>query len=134
VGAIASDSFASIAFAPNGTLYASLAGFEGGPINPILATLNPLTGAILTSVPTADFFGSLGIRPTDGVIFGGTGDSGDIFIISSSGAEALVGNTGLNFAGDLAFQPVPEPTTFMLIGTGVVAIIRRRAVMRRKTS
>jgi hypothetical protein len=126
IGAIGSEPFASIAFTPSGTLYASLAAFDHGPINPVLATLDPLTAAILTSVPTEDFFGSLGIRPTDSVIFGGTGDTGDIFTISPSGAETLVGNTGLNFAGDLAFAPVPEPATFMLVGAGLAMLARRR--------
>ena len=70
--------FASIAFAPNGTLYLTGAGFAGaGPINPVLETINPATGAVLTTVSTMDFFGGLGIR-SDGTIWGTTGDSAQI--------------------------------------------------------
>jgi hypothetical protein len=105
--------FASIAFAPDGTLYESAAdlGAMGNRVNIRLNTLDPSDGTVLTSVATQDFFGALGIRPTDGVIFGGTGDAGDIYTIDPvTGTQTLVGNTGQNFVGDLDFRPVNSPT------------------------
>ncbi len=44
------------------------------PINPSLLTLNPSNAAIVTRIATTDFYHSLAVRPTDGVIFGGTAD------------------------------------------------------------
>jgi PEP-CTERM motif len=124
------DFFGSIAFSPTGTLYMSAADldFMGNFVNISLKTLNPSNAAVLTAVPTLDFFGALGIRPTDGVIFGGTGDQSQLFTINAvTGAETLIGNTGRNFVGDLAFQSatVPEPTTLSLMGLGLVAMVRR---------
>ncbi|HXO21792.1 MAG TPA: hypothetical protein VOA87_17905, partial [Thermoanaerobaculia bacterium] len=91
----------SIAFAPNGTLYESAT--VPGP--PTLYTLNPATGAALTSVATVDFYTSLGVRPTDGVLFGGNGDVGQIFTIDpATGAATLVGDTTPTLMGDLSFR------------------------------
>jgi hypothetical protein len=91
----------SIAFAPNGTLYET--GFVPGP--PVLLTLNPTTGAALTSVPTAEFYGALAVRPTDSVIFAGNGDVGQIFTLApATGVATLVGDTGMTFVGGLAFR------------------------------
>jgi hypothetical protein len=126
------DFFGSIAFAPNGTLYMSAAdlGAQGGLVNMALKTLNPTNAAILTSVPTIDFFGALGIRPNDGVIFGGNGDAHQLFRVNpATGAETLVGDTGLTFVGDLDFRAAPEPSSVVLLALGLlmVAGARRRS-------
>jgi uncharacterized protein (TIGR03118 family) len=99
--------FESIAFAPNGTLYATAADFMmGNEINPRLITINPANGAVLTSVATPRFYGALGVRRADGVIFAGTGDEHNIYRLNATtGAETLVGDTGQNFVGDLDFRP-----------------------------
>jgi len=128
-------SFGSIAFAPDGTLYMSAADFAGdGPMNPALLTLDPTNAKTLTSISTNnDFFGALGIRPTDGVIFGGTGDTGDIFTIDpATGGETPVGNTELRFAGDLDFRatPVPEPVSLGLVSAGLALGLRWRTKRR----
>jgi hypothetical protein len=122
--------FDSIAFAPNGTLYESLAdlGAMGGEANPRLQILNPSTGVpIGTAVSTDFFFGALGIRPEDGAIFVGTGDQSGVYILNpTTGAPTLIGNTGPNFVGDFAFTPVPEPASIVLIAGGLLALLTRR--------
>ena len=60
--------FASIAFAPDGTLYMSAATYDeqaGGPVSPITwLTLDPSSAKILTRVETSVFYHSLTVRPT----------------------------------------------------------------------
>ena len=66
--------FGAITFAPNGTLYMTAADLDpasGLLINPRLLTLNPDTGQILSTVNMQDYLPALGVRPEDGVLFGG---------------------------------------------------------------
>lgn len=99
--------FNSIAFAPDGTLYASVGNLDfatGMTINKAFVVINAASGAIISSVPTADFFGALAVR-SDGKIFGGTGDQHKLYTINpTTGAETLIGDTGTTFVGDLAFS------------------------------
>ena len=125
--------FDSIAFAPNGTLYLSAADLDfntGNTINPRLQTLNPANANVLTTVATSEFYGALGIRPGDGLIFAGNGDRAQLFTLNpTSGAETLVGSTGRTFVGDIDFL-VPEPASIALTGLGALGLalwkIRRR--------
>ena len=120
------DFFGSIAFAPNGTLYMHSADLVGpNVVNPSLKTLSLIDAHTLTSVPTTAFPGALGIR-FDGTIFAGEGDDGQIYMLNPiTGLATVVGNTGLNFVGDLAFAPIPEPGTLGLFAIGLLAIARR---------
>ena len=134
--------FGAIAFGSNGTLYMTSANLNvtgqptncGGPdqINCALDTLNPATAAILTSVPVPDFYSALGISGT-GVVWAGNGGgdlgpgTGQFFagvsiLNPTTGAANFIGNSGTNFAGDIAFQPTPEPSSLMLFGIGIVML------------
>ncbi len=115
--------FDTITFAPNGTLYLEAADLSSGPVNPSIDVIDPATGHVLSSQATTDFFGALAVRPTDGVLFGSTGDSAEIFTINpNTGTETMVGSTGLNFVGGLAFAPVPEPSAFGLVLLTLVGV------------
>jgi hypothetical protein len=142
--------FGTIAFAPNGTLYMTSADLpttvgncaDGGDINCALSTLNPANAATITTVATPDFYAALGISPT-GVIWAGNG-GGDIggpgtgqffagvsILNATTGAATFIGNTGTNFAGDIAFQPTPEPSSLVLYGIGIVLLAARRSRQHR---
>jgi hypothetical protein len=119
--------FASIAFAPNGTLYESLADLDeatGEQLNPRIQVLNPATGApIGAAVSASMFFGALAVRPEDAVLFGGTGDQSGIYRINpATGQATLIGSTGANFVGDLAFTPVPEPSQAFALMAGLLML------------
>jgi hypothetical protein len=116
-----------LAFGPNGTLY--LAGVDPSPNTKTgyaLHTLNPATGAILTSVPLSLFYDGLGVR-SDGVLFGNTaGVFGDniLTLNASTGAETLIGSTNITKVSDLAFIVVtPEPGTWSLLSVGFIGVL-----------
>jgi hypothetical protein len=142
------DFFASIAFAPNGTLYmtsADLPAAEGGnfpvtstcfnDINCQLDIVNPANAQTLASVAVPDFYSALGITTTGMLLAGnGAGDmpqpcTGQFCAGVSSltftvgpGNTTFIGNTGLNFVSDIALQPVPEPGSLVLVGIGLLVV------------
>jgi hypothetical protein len=131
--------FDSIAFGPNGTLYLSAADLEfasGNQINIRFETLNPTNAAILTNVATTEFYGALGVRPSDGVIFAGNGDQGQLFTLNATtGAQTLIGSTGRNFVGDIDFLSTPEPGTFILFSLGAIGLctVRNRKAAKHRS-
>jgi hypothetical protein len=130
-----SSFFDSIAFAPDGTLYLIAADLDfgtGNIINPRLETLNPANAGLLTSVGLAQYYGAFGIRPSDGVLFAGNGDQGQLFTLDpSTGAQTLVGNTGRTFVGDIDFL-VPEPGSLSLALVGAAGLAFYRTHRRRR--
>jgi len=102
----------TIAFAPDGTLYQAAATYPMNPGgNPKLQTLDPVTGAVLTSVPTPRFYKALAVSD-DGVLFGAspvnnmTSEVDDFFRIEpGTGNATFLGQTGNNPIGSLAFGP-----------------------------
>jgi hypothetical protein len=110
---------------------ADLDPLTGNLMNIGLKRLNPANAATLSFVGTADFFGALAVRPEDNVIFGGNGDAALLFTINAvSGAEILIGSTGRNFVGDVAFTPVPEPETIALVSTFLGLLLLRSRTKR----
>ena len=78
---------ATIAFGPDGTLYATSATFDdNGFVGGFLHTLDQGTGTVLTTVgPFLVHIGGLAVRPTDGVIFASGGMAGDIYTLVYDG-------------------------------------------------
>lgn len=133
----------SLAFAPDGTLYATSAAVNPeDPFGPLIdvqvATLDPKTGKVLTTVPTSTFYAALTYDSNRGLLIGGNGSgdtllSGDIFTIDPATGNQIahVSETGLDFVGDLDVRPVPEPSSLALSGLGVAAMLVRRYLDRR---
>ena len=112
--------FATIAFAPDGTLYEAVASFSNGPVNARFRTISPSNGAVLTEVSTPQFPGALAVR-SDGAVFASTGgDNGLITLNPSTGERVKVGDTGGNSIGGLVFHNlssgpcVPDDLTLCL--------------------
>lgn len=139
---------ASLAFAPNGTLYMTTANINPeNPSGPFIGvnidTVDPFTGKILSTVLTPMFWTALAFDPETGLLFGGTGsgndltsESGDIFAIDPATGNIVrhVSTTGLNFVGDLDFRPVPEPLSATTVGVGLLLIVFFHPVRRKRAA
>jgi hypothetical protein len=118
-----------LAFAPDGTLY-----FTSG--TGILFTLDPTDGTVLTSTPLSInvVLDGLGVRPSDGLLFGTRGGPfTQVYTIDpDSGVTTLVGNA--QNISDLTFRPaaVPAPAALILLGAGLLGIAARRRLIRRR--
>jgi len=89
-----------LAFDAGGTLWAT----EPDPSQNRLVTLNPATGAVLTSVAVDRFLDGLGAR-VDGTLFGTTaGPTTDVVTVASTGTTTLVGTPATDVT-DLTFRP-----------------------------
>jgi hypothetical protein len=99
------NSNGGLAFAPDGTLYFTPCWSNPGYIH----TLNPANAEILTSqaLQSNDCYMGLGIRPSDGTIFGSyryeSEDTGIYTIDPVTGAETLFVNPGDIMVHDLTF-------------------------------
>jgi hypothetical protein len=121
-----------LAFAPDGTLYGTTT-FS----SPILATLDPLTGAVLATeavviAPPGDdefggFFDGLAVNPDDGRLYATHGvASSEVFVRDPlSGQWALIGASGQAMS-DLAFLTVPAPDAALLVGLALLRVARGR--------
>jgi hypothetical protein len=70
--------------------------------------------------------GVLAVR-SDGTIFAGNGDAWKIYTIDPvTGAETVIGNSGMNAIGDFDFQPVPEPLGLAICGFGLIGLAAYR--------
>jgi hypothetical protein len=101
---------ASIAFGPDGTLYQTSAIFDqNGFVAGFLDTLDPNDGHILTTSAafTLSHVGGLAVNPTNGVIFASGGANNNVYTLSPTGTQTLVGSTVVGGPGDLAFTPLP---------------------------
>jgi hypothetical protein len=127
---------ASLAFGLDGTLYSTGATFDvNGFVAGQLHTINPATGEVLTTVGSfGTHVGGLAVRPTDGVIFASGNQGGGIYTFSLSGEQQLIGFTTAGAPGDIAFAPIPEPSSasFFVLAAGVLASFRLVGRKRRQ--
>lgn len=125
-----------LAFDASGQMFL-LDDFSGTAISPnaALYRVNKATGAVTATVNLdRQLSGALGlaINPNTGVFYvgdsnfsGGFAGTNSLYTLNpNTGATMLVGGTGLpNLLTDMTFLPaaVPEPTTFALVGLGLLS-------------
>lgn len=130
----------SLAFDNNGRLFGI--GDVPAPSQEALYEIDVLTGAILSSIEITSnlanprFNNSLAIHPETGIFYTVAAIEGSLYEIDPlTGAANRIGNTGLRNIRSLDFadigsspppNPVPEPTTIFLLGSGLIGLIGYR--------
>ena len=124
IGAVGFGSVFALAFDLAGTLYGV------ADVGNQVIQINTATGAG-TAIATADADGitDIAARPEDGVMFAVETPGDTIRTLNlATGQTALVGpyDAGVEFMVGLAFSPIPEPATSVLLAFGMMAVLRRR--------
>lgn len=97
----AGESAGGLAFAPDGTLFATTRG--GGAR---LLVLDPADGRCHSGTALdRDTIVGLAVRPSDGALVAAVADGDALVLVALDGTTTLVGATGVGAVGDLAFAP-----------------------------
>ena len=121
-------------FAPNGNLYGFDVGYAGG--SGAWGSINPATGAFTQIGNLNTYFPSYEDHTETYGFSLAFGSSGNLYVTGwdssnnldygtlslTTGAFTKIATSPVNFAGSLA-APIPEPSTFVLLGAGAVALL-----------
>ncbi len=103
---------------------------DGSQNNNSLYSINLTTGTatLIGSMPMTGQFLAMGLA-SNGVLYG-FGNAGEVWTIDPLTAQITqLGSTGSQFWLDATFAPVPEPSTWALLASGMLLVfgLRRRA-------
>jgi len=138
-GRLVSENRASLAFSPGGALWGTTRTVSLNVDSVTeLRQYDPATGQILQRIDTDSFFdadqGDIAFDPQTGLLYFADGparSTGSLFILSTTSDDVTeVGFTGVSatnsigFTG-LAFTDVPEPSSILLLGSGILLLAKR---------